>query len=163
MEKKRYALLLFLIRICFAFTFLWAFFDKLFGLGFTTPVEKSWLMGTSPTTGFLLNATKGPFSSFFHTLAGSPFVDWLFMLGLLLIGLALLFGVLMRLACYSGALLFLFMWLAVLPPEHNPLIDEHIVYLFTLLLLFHLQAGHSYGYGKQWNKLHFVKKYSWLE
>ena len=84
--------------------FLWAFVDKLLGLGFATAPEKSWLAGGSPTTGFLKFAAKGPFVEIFHAMAGNPIVDWLFMLGLLLIGLALLLGIGVRIAGYSGAL-----------------------------------------------------------
>jgi thiosulfate dehydrogenase [quinone] large subunit len=42
-----------LARIGLGWTFLWAFADKLWGLGFSTLPEKSWLAGASPTTGFL--------------------------------------------------------------------------------------------------------------
>lgn len=73
-----------------AFIFLWAFVDKTFGLGFTTLAEKSWINGGSPTTGFLTFATKGPMAEFFKGLAGMAVVDWLFMLGLLFVGLTLL-------------------------------------------------------------------------
>jgi thiosulfate dehydrogenase [quinone] large subunit len=59
--------------------FLWAFFDKLLGLGFATKAENAWINGGSPTSGFLLHGTKGPFAEFFQSLAGIPTVDWLFM------------------------------------------------------------------------------------
>ncbi len=163
MKQRGDRYLWFLLRVSFAWLFLWAFFDKLLGLGFSTTPDKSWLLGTSPTTGFLLNAAKGPFVSFFNTLGGSLLVDWLFMIGLFLIGLALLFGVAMRLACYSGSLLFFLMWLAVLPPTHNPLIDEHIIYLIMLLILSTTKAGSFYGLGRYWSKLSFVKKYPFFE
>ena len=38
------------LRIVLGFTFLWAFVDKLFGLGYATPSERSWINGGSPTT-----------------------------------------------------------------------------------------------------------------
>jgi len=47
-------------------TMLWPFLDKLFGLGFATSSDKSWLSGTSPTFGFLKFGTKGPFMQFFQ-------------------------------------------------------------------------------------------------
>ena len=115
------------------FNFLWAFLDKLFGLGFTTASDKSWLLGTSPTTGFLLNGAKGPFASLFHNLANSVIVDWLFMVGLLFIGTMLILNVGTKLASYAGALMLFLMWLAVLPPEHHPFLDEHIVYIIILM------------------------------
>lgn len=148
-----------LLRITLGWVFLWAFLDKTFGLGFSTAPEKAWLAGSSPTYGFLAMATTGPFADLFKGLAGSAVVDWLFMLGLLGIGTALLLGVAMRIASYAGALLVFLMWLAVLPPAHNPLIDEHIVYLFALLLLGSAQAGHTLGLGKLWGKTKLVQKW----
>lgn len=149
------------LRILMGWTFLWPFLDKLFGLGFTTTFDKSWLMGVSPTQGFLQFAAKGPFAEFYHALAGSVIVDWLFMVGLLLIGLALILGIGVRIACYSGALIFFLMWTAVLPPEHNPFLDEHIIYGLLLLTLTNLKAGMYLGLGKWWGKL--IKRNRWLE
>src|SRR3989344_6173071 len=78
------------LRLVMAFIFLWAFFDKLLGLGFATPGERAWVNGGSPTTGFLSNAVQGPFADIFRSLAGVGIVDWLFMLGLLFVGMTLL-------------------------------------------------------------------------
>src|SRR3972149_11324272 len=112
-----------MLRFAMGWTFLWAFLDKLFGLGLSTTAEKSWLIGNSPTLGFL-KSLKGPFADLFQSIAGSPVVDWLFMMGLLLIGLSLLLGIGIRIACYAGILLFFLMYLAVLPPKQNPFLDD---------------------------------------
>lgn len=40
-------------RIVIGFTFLWAFIDKLFGLGFATPAERAWINGGTPAQGFI--------------------------------------------------------------------------------------------------------------
>ncbi|MEK6968627.1 MAG: hypothetical protein AABX51_08445, partial [Nanoarchaeota archaeon] len=58
------------LRISLGLVFFWAFIDKLFGLGFATTPEKSWLAGGSPTAGFLAGATKGPFKAIFAGLSG---------------------------------------------------------------------------------------------
>ena len=71
--------------------FLWAFFDKTFGLGYSTPAVRSWLNSGSPTNGFLSN-TKGWFARFFQSIAGHPVTDALFMAALFGIGFALLLG-----------------------------------------------------------------------
>jgi thiosulfate dehydrogenase (quinone) large subunit len=42
------------IRIGLGWIFLWAFLDKVFGLGYATTSAKSWLNGGSPTNGFLV-------------------------------------------------------------------------------------------------------------
>ena len=57
-----------LLRIALGVIFLWAFLDKLFGLQFTTKPENAWLLGVSPTYGFLSAATKGPFSEIYKSL-----------------------------------------------------------------------------------------------
>lgn len=152
-------LLLGALRILMGWTMLWAFLDKVFGLGFTTAAEKSWLDGVSPTLGFLKFATKGPFDGLFQAMAGNAVVDWLFMLGLLLIGLAMIVGIGVRIAGWSGAVLMLLMWLAVLPPEHNPVIDEHVIQLVVFLLLAVKCSGHTLGLGKWWTQTALVKKY----
>lgn len=154
-------------RISLGIIFFWAFLDKLFGLGYSTAADKSWLLGNSPTAGFLKFATAGPLSSIFQSMAGQVWVDWLFMLGLALIGFALLSGMGMKLAGYSGALLMSFMYLAAIPfyaPEsHNPLVDEHIVYAFILLAFTQIKVGQWYGFGKQWSQTRIVKENPILE
>jgi thiosulfate dehydrogenase [quinone] large subunit len=135
-------------RLSLGFTFLWAFFDKLIGLGFATCrdketdavevlCEKAWLEGGSPTTGFLKFGTSGPFSDFYSGLAGNAFVDWLFMIGLLGIGASLTFGFAKKFGAYMGALLLFMMWTAVLPLANNPVLDDHIIYGFVLIWLAH--------------------------
>ena len=122
------------LRFVMSFIFLWAFFDKLFGLGFATTSEKAWIHGGSPTTGFLSGAVKGPFAPIFHSLAGLAIVDWLFMLGLLFIGLTLLFNKYVFWGAVAGIIMMILMWLALLLPANNPIIDEHIVYALVLAL-----------------------------
>lgn len=123
------------LRLSMGFIFLWAFLDKTFGLGFATVGEKAWIHGGSPTTGFLSFGVKGPFAEIFHNLAGLAVVDWLFMVGLLFVGLTLIFNKYVKWGCYAGSLMLFFMYLALLFPENNPIIDDHIVYVFVLLLI----------------------------
>src|SRR3989344_2688326 len=80
LKKEQYVWVI--LRLLMGWTFLWAFFDKLFGLGFATKADKAWILGNSPTYGFLKLGTHGPFASFFQSLAGNVFVDWLFLIGL---------------------------------------------------------------------------------
>jgi len=149
-----------LIRICMGWVFLWPFLDKLLGLGFSTAPENAWILGASPTTGFLKFGTGGPFAEIFQSLAGNPLVDWIFMLGLLGIGLALLFGIGVRIAGYSGALLLILMYLAsAIPPEHNPFIDDHIIYALVLIALTFEASGTKFGFGKWWQKKKLVQRF----
>jgi len=123
------------LRFSMSFIFLWAFFDKTFGLGFATTSANAWIHGGSPTTGFLLHGTKGSFAPFFQSLAGSGFVDWVFMLGLLFIGLTLLFNFYLKWGIISGVVMMLLMYLATFPPENNPIIDDHLIYILVLTIL----------------------------
>lgn len=143
--------------------FLWTFLDKLFGLGFATEAGKSWLDGVSPTLGFLKFGTQGPFASIHQAMAGNAVVDWLYMLGLALIGLALLFGVGVRIAGYTGSIMMFLIWSAVLPPEHNPFMDDHIIYILVLLGLTFVPAGRYLGLGQWWASTTVVQKYRILE
>ena len=123
------------LRLVMGFIFLWAFLDKVFGLGFATTRDKAWLQGGSPTTGFLSFGVKGPFAEIFHSLAGVVIVDWLFMLGLLFVGLTLMFNRYVKWGCVAGCLMLFFMYLALLFPANNPIIDEHLVYILALALI----------------------------
>lgn len=161
-------------RIVLGFTFLWAFFDKLYGLGFSTCRDvktgvvtvmcgQAWAQGGSPTAGFLKFATKGPLADIYQGMAGNLFIDVLFMGGLLLIGFALIAGIGMRLATIFGVLLMLMMWSAMLLPENNPLIDEHIVYSIVLLGLLASNKNQVWGLRNWWIKQPIVKRLPILE
>lgn len=147
------------LRIVLGTILLWAFVDKLLGFGFDTEVDKAWLVGGSPTTGFLKFGTSGPFVETFQALAGQAWVDWLFMLGLLLIGATLILGITMKISGYSGSLLMTLLWLASVPPEHHPFFDEHVVYILVLLVLVRTNAGDWIGFGKKWRKTSIVKQF----
>ena len=149
-------------RVLLGLVFLWAFVDKLFGLGIATPAARAWLNGGSPTTGFL-KSVEGPFSNFFNGIAGQPWADWLFMAGLLGIGLALVLGVALRLAAWSGVALLVMMWAASLPLENNPVIDDHLVYAAVLLAVAAASANQRFSLAGWWRSLSFVKKNPWLQ
>jgi thiosulfate dehydrogenase (quinone) large subunit len=167
------AKLLAAIRIVMGLVFTWAFLDKLFGLGYATAEKNAWINGGSPTKGFLGGVEQGPFQSMFNSWAGDAWADWLFMLGLAGIGLALLFGVGMRIAAVSGTILLMLMWVAEWPlAQHtstgeltrstNPVIDSHLIYALLLILFAVMYAGHTWGFGRRWSKLDFVQRNRWL-
>jgi len=160
-------------RVAVGFVFLWAFLDKTFGFGYATPSAKAWINGGSPTKGFLSHVAAGPLESMFHGWAGAPWADWLFMLGLLGIGVALTLGVALRIAAASGTAMMLFMWAAEWPlakhtsdgalsASSNPIVDYHIIYAFAVLAVAVLAAGNTWGLGKLWAKLPFVQRNRWL-
>ncbi|WP_402468737.1 hypothetical protein [Isoptericola aurantiacus] len=146
------------LRLLIAFQFLWAFADKTFGLGLATPAENAWITGGSPTEGFLSNV-EGPFAGFFGALAGVAVIDWLFMLGLLGIGLALALGVGMRIAAASGVVLLVMMWMASLPIDVNPFLDDHLIEAVVLVGLAAVAAGDTFGLGRRWAATDLVRHY----
>lgn len=150
------------LRIALGWIFLWAFLDKLAGLGLATPAKNAWINGGSPTKGFLGNTVAGPFEGVYHSIAGAAWADWLFMIGLAAIGTALILGIGLRVAAAAGSLLLVLMWTAVLPPETNPFLDDHLVYAGVLVLLALTAAGDTLGLGKVWGGLPTVRRLPWL-
>jgi thiosulfate dehydrogenase [quinone] large subunit len=150
-------------RLSLGWIFLWAFLDKLFGLGHDTKSAQAWIHGGSPTLGFLKFGAKGPFADFYHGVAGATWADWLFMIGLAGIGIALMAGLAMRITAASGALMLVLMWTVVLPPANNPFMDDHLVYALVLILLAAMGAGRFVGFGGAWQKLAIVQRYPFLK
>jgi thiosulfate dehydrogenase (quinone) large subunit len=163
-------------RLSLGWVFLWAFLDKTFALGFATGVDPetgavdrfggaAWINGGSPTEGFLQFGTEGKWLHGFYSsdLFAGAWADWLFMLGLLGVGLTLMLGIGMRIGAVAGALLLLLMWSAELPLENNPFMDDHIVYALVLVMLVLAKAGHTLGLGKTWESVPFVTRNGWLK
>jgi thiosulfate dehydrogenase [quinone] large subunit len=163
METNKFKAVLGILRLSIGLIFLWAFLDKLLGLGLATIPEQAWLAGGSPTTGFLKFGVHGPFADFFQSLAGIGAVDWLFMLGLAFIGTTLTLGIMTKLGGWAGIIMLFLMYLAVgLPPEHHPFIDEHWVYIFVLLAIVWSNAGIYFGLGNQWARTKLVQRHNLL-
>ena len=161
------------VRIVLGLTFGWAFVDKLFGLGYATTTERAWINGGSPTKGFLSGVDVGPFDTAFHTIAGTGWANWLFMLGLAGVGIAVTLGIGLRLSAIAGSVMMLLMWLAEFPLDRfttagepsmstNPIIDYHIIYAIALVVAALTYAGNTWGLGKQWAALPIVARQHWL-
>lgn len=165
------------LRISFGLTFLWAFFDKLLALGFSTGAstndagektvdyfakDAAWLNGGSPTEGFLKFGADGPFQSFYNNIGGTTWANTLFMLGLLGIGLSLTLGVGMRMGTAAGALMYVLMWTVVLPPENNPVLDDHLLGAISMVVLALYSAGNTWGLSRITAKMEIVKKHAFL-
>jgi thiosulfate dehydrogenase [quinone] large subunit len=155
------------LRLATGFIFLWAFLDKTFGLGFSTPVERAWVNGGTPAQGFLMSdAVGGPFKGFFASLA-SPLIDVLFMAGMLGIGLAVMAGIGLRVSAVAGTAIMLLMYVAEWPfaayaASTNPLVDYHIIYALALVVVAAVSAGDTWGLGGWWKSLPIVQKNRWL-
>lgn len=155
------------LRLATGFIFLWAFFDKAFGLGFSTPSERAWVNGGAPSQGFLnSDAVVGPLKPVFAAIA-SPASDVLFMIGMLAIGLAVMLGIGLRVSAVVGSVLMIAMYLAEWPfganaASNNPLVDYHIIYALALIVVAVLAAGDTWGLGRQWRAIPFVGRNRWL-
>lgn len=153
-----------ILRIGLGYIFLWAFFDKLIGLGFATCKNKlsgavdvgcsqSWVHGGSPTDGFLSHGVTGPLSNFYHQIAGNVFVDWSFMLGLLFIGVGLAFGTWIKSAAVAGMVMMALMWSSLLWPANAPGVDEHFIYFLALFGILTTSARPLWTIKQRWIKL----------
>jgi thiosulfate dehydrogenase [quinone] large subunit len=170
-----------LLRILIGWNFLWAFFDKLFGLGFATcraPTggtidtfcSAAFVKGGSPTYGFLTFGTKASHTgSLFDWLASSgpthqSVTDWLFMAVLLGVGVALTLGVFVRITGIGAALVLTFMYLAgFVWPQNNPFLDDHILQIVALVGIVVADAGQYLGLGRWWAHKQFVQRHPILK
>ena len=158
-------------RLATGFIFLWAFLDKTFGLHYSTgaPVPEgdptlAWINGGTPSQGFLQYGTTGPFADTFASMASTA-TDWLFMLCLLGVGVAVMLGIGLRISAVAGSLLMVLMWAAEWPfiqGTNNPLVDYHLIYALVLIVCATLLAGDTWGLGRRWAKTSLVQRFSWL-
>jgi thiosulfate dehydrogenase [quinone] large subunit len=150
-------------RLSLGFVFIWAFMDKLLGLGHETAGKQAWIHGGHPTMGFLKFSAAGPLKGFYHDIAGAAWADWLFMLGLAGIGVALMLGIGMRIAAAAAAVMLVMMWSVVLPPENNVFMDDHLIYALLVIGLALVSAGNTFGLGRRWAKTALVQRFPILK
>jgi thiosulfate dehydrogenase [quinone] large subunit len=147
------------LRLLLGWSFLWAFLDKMFGLGFATCrapdsssidyfCDSAMIQGGSPTFGFLNFATQGSHTGgLFDWMAPSApdsinLADIGFMAVLLLGGVALILGIGVRTAALGGAALMTFMFLAGdVWPDNNPVNSSHVIEGFAFLGIATVGAG----------------------
>ncbi|PZS26709.1 MAG: hypothetical protein DLM59_17750 [Pseudonocardiales bacterium] len=112
---------------------------------------------------FLGHATTGPLAGFYQSLAGAAWADWLFMIGLAGIGIALMLGITVRIVASAGALLVVLMWSAALPPTSNPFMDDHLIYAGVLIVIALAGAGRTLGFGRVWERIPLIIRYGALK
>ncbi len=146
-------------RLIMAYIFLQSGLEKLF--------DPTW-----SAQGFLANAVQpgNPFHGFFTGMAGSVVVDQLVVWGQILIGIALLLGLLTRFAAFWGALMMMLFWMASLeggltqglPVEHGWVVTYHLVYVVLLFALGAWGAGRVLGLDRRIEDSSFVRDNPWL-
>ena len=145
-----------LARLLVGWIFLWASIDLLFGLGY--PTDDGMVSGGSPVVD-RLEAARGPVDGMFEWLAGVPAIEWIAVVGLALVGLAVVLGIGLRLAAAGGAIIALAAFLAGLPPEANPVADRHLVYAAVLVGVAMANGGEELGLGRWWSRRKFVQRH----
>ncbi|MBP9822112.1 MAG: DoxX family membrane protein [Candidatus Pacebacteria bacterium] len=135
---------LFLLRVSLGWVFFWA--------GITKVVNPAWSAG-----GFLQGAKTFP--SLFHWFASPgmlPITNFVNEWGLLLLGVSLILGVFVRKFAPFGILLMILYYLPVLqfpyPNVNSFIVDEHIIYIISLITLYAFNAGHFWGLEKKVTK-----------
>lgn len=152
-----------LIRIVLGFMLVWAFFDKLFGLGMPSGSDVAIINGGSPTEYYLSELIHGPLEGMWGALAGNVVVDILLMFGLITVGTCLMVGIASKLSTIGFVVMMIMMYCLCIPPADNPIFDYHIIYILAELSVYFLGGFSVMGVGGRWKELKIVKRYSVLE
>lgn len=173
-------------RIAIGWIFFWPFLDKMFALGFATGRDSetgvvdyfgpaAWINGGHITEGYLKSAAgefggdpAGVYGELFKgwgefSIGAFRPLDWLFMLALGGIGIALMAGIGTKIAAWSAVGLLALMFVAHFDNTNDPIIDEHIVYALAGIGIVYTELRYqAIGLGGWWRKMPLVKKNSWL-
>jgi thiosulfate dehydrogenase (quinone) large subunit len=128
---------LFLLRLAMGWLFFYA--------GITKVLDASW-----SAAGYLNSAeTFGIFYAWLASPELLPVTNFVNQFGLTLLGVFLLLGLFVRWSAYAGAVLMLLYYFPVLTfpyiGTHAFLVDEHIIYALSLIMLGILEAGRTWG------------------
>lgn len=153
--SKYKSVLIFLLRVSLGWILLYAGYSKV-----TNP---EW-----SAAGFLKGAETFPgLYEWFGSPAMLPITNFLNEWGQVLLGIAIILGIMMTLSSILAALMMALYYFPSLNfpfvGEHSLIVDEHIVYAIGFLLLAALQAGQYYGLGNWWSGLGFWNKYPGLK
>jgi len=128
---------LFLLRIFFGWTFLYAGLAKVF--------NPEW-----SAAGYMAHAKS--FSSFYNWFLGDsilPVINLINEWGLTLLGISLILGLFVRPVALLGALLMMLYYFPILDfpyaGAHGYLVDEHVIYALLLVFLAAIKSGHIWG------------------
>jgi len=141
---------LFLLRISLGWLMFYA--------GITKVLHPAW-----SAEGYLKGAKA--FVSFYQFLASPsvlPFINFVNEWGLTLLGVSLILGIGVRLSSVLGAILMLLYYLPLgfpYPDTHSFIIDDHVIYMFALLLIGSLSAGRVFGLEKWCSNLPICSKF----
>lgn len=162
-NDKKGILFLGIARIMLGFMFLWAFFDKLLGLGMPSTYDAGIVHGGSPTEYYLTYLVDGPFAAMWNALAGNALIDFMLMFGLLAVGATMILGIASKLSTIGFVIMCILMYTLNMPPSDNPLVDYHILYAVVGLVIYYLDGYCSLGLESKWKEKKLVKTIPLLE
>lgn len=142
---------IFLLRISLGILFFYA--------GITKLLNPNW-----SAEGYLKEAKTFPdFYNFLLQPNILPIINFINEWGLTLLGISLLLGIFVRLSSKLGALLMLLYYIPILKfpyaGANSFLVDQHIIYIFSLLLLDSAKAGRYLGLEKWCSSLPICSRY----
>lgn len=128
---------LLILRLSVGFLMLYA--------GITKVMDPSW-----SAAGYLKGAKAlSPFYNFLLNPSVLPVINFINEWGLTLLGISLILGIFVKLSSLLGIALMILYYLPILNfpyvGEHSYLVDEHIIYSASLLLLMAFNAGRIFG------------------
>lgn len=142
---------LFLVRLAMGWMFLYA--------GLTKVIDPKWT-----AAGYLANAKTFP--AFFQWFLLPQNIGWVNVVnewGLTFLGISLILGLGVRFSSILGAGLMLLYYLPILQfPYPNPnsyIVDQHAIYIMTLLFFAAIRAGRYYGLEKWCESLPICRNY----
>lgn len=154
-------------RLLFGFFFIWSGFAKVIQHG--EWMGFGWFKGSAETPGELymfLNYSTGPFKGLWSDVANNAaamdVIAVLVVVGQILIGFGILFGILTRIAFFFGGLMMLTFYSVNLWPLYNPFLNEYLFYIGIFAVLGALGAGRVFGVDAWIEERPFVKKRPWL-
>lgn len=142
---------LFLLRVGAGWMFFYA--------GITKVMNPAW-----SAVGYIGEAkTFSGFYSMLTTPDWLPIVNFVNEWGLVLLGVSLILGVGVRLSSILGAVLMLLYYFPILdfpyPNTHSFIVDEHIIYIMSLLVLASFRAGRVWGLENWCSNLSLCSKF----
>lgn len=142
---------IFLLRISLGILFFYA--------GITKVLNPDW-----SAAGYLKGAQTFPeLYNFLLQPEILPIINFINEWGLTLLGVSLLLGIFVRLSSKLGALLMLLYYIPILKfpyvGANSFLVDQHVIFIFSLLLLGSLKAGRYLGLEKWCSNLPICSKY----
>ncbi|HMQ02280.1 MAG TPA: DoxX family protein [Candidatus Doudnabacteria bacterium] len=154
MERYKH-LLIFLLRISLGWILLYA--------GISKVMNPEW-----SAVGFLSNAKTFPgLYEWFASPAILPLTNFLNEWGQVLLGIAILLGVVMTLSSLLAAFMMMMYYFPILvfpyAGANSFIIDQHIIFAIGFLLLATLRAGNYWGLGRWWSNLSIWQKYPRLK